>query len=161
MIYFSEQSCIFHVLPDFSHLVLGDTLLRLTRQQSDPLLQTGSLHLQSLHGLSQGPQAGPQVHGLFPALPQERLPNLPSLQQGREPRLVPALQGLHTAAEPPLQSHRSLPALAHVTHGPGPAGPRDLVPQGVLLVLLELGQLLGQTLDVGLELLLWMDVKFV
>lgn len=140
--------------------MLCDTLLPILLHQSDPLHQTGSLHLKSLYVVSQGPQAGPQICSLLPAPSQSLLPKLPSLEQGCEPGLVPALQRPHAAAEPPLQPDRSLPALTGVAHGPGPAGPGGLVPQDVQLVLLgllQLGQLLGQTLDVGLELVLWMN----
>lgn len=144
--------------------MLYGAFLPLFLHQSDPLLQTGSLQLQSLYVVSQGRQAGLQVHCLLPALSQGDLPNLPPLQQGHDPRLVPALQCLHAAAQPPLQPDRCLSALADITHGPWPAGLSSLVPKGVELVmvgLLELGQLLSQTLDVGLELLLQTHIKLI
>lgn len=99
------------------YLVLVQTLLPLPLYQADPLLKTGSLHLQSLYVLSQGPQSGPQVHRLLPAYSQGILPGLPPFQQRHEPRLIPALQSLHAATKPPLQFERSLAALAHVAHG--------------------------------------------
>lgn len=143
--------------------MLCDGVLAVFLHQSDRLLHTGSLDLQSLYVVSQVLQTGFQVHCLLPALPQGILPNLPPLQQGHGPRLVPALQRLHAAAEPPLQPDRCLSALADVAHGPGPAGLSGLVPQGIELVvvsILELGQILSQTLDVSLELLLQTHKKF-
>lgn len=145
-----------------SYLVLCAALLPLPLHQSEPLLQTGPLHLQSLCVVSQGPQADPQLLRLLPAPSQSVLPHLPSLQQGRDPGLVPALQGPHAAAEPPLQSDGSLAAQGDVAHGAGRL--HGLVPQGMELVLIglpKLGQLLGQALDVGLELLLRMDEKLI
>lgn len=134
-----------------------DALLPLCFHKTDPLLQESPLSLPSLHVLYQGPQAGPQVCRLLPAASHGVLPDLPPLQQGHESGLVPALQGPHAAAESPLQAEGSPPALADVAHGPGPAGPRDLILDKVQLVLmsdLQLGQLLGQMLEVHLQLLL-------
>ncbi|KAG7226146.1 hypothetical protein INR49_014241 [Caranx melampygus] len=130
------------------------------RSQSSTLACDETITDESI--IIQGPQGGPQVRRLLPALSQGILSDLPPPQQGHEPGLVPALQRPHAATEPPLQSDRRLAALADVAHGPGPAELSGMVPQGVHLAFLgflDLGQLLSEALDLGLEFLLYRQKK--
>lgn len=124
---FSVQLSIFHSL----YLLLRAALLPLSLHQSQPLLQTGSLELQFLYILFEGPQAVPQSRHLLPALSQSFLSYLLSLEQGHEQRLIPALQHPHAATETLLQPDRSPATQANITYCSGSGKSGGLFLQGI------------------------------